>query len=255
MSNRRAERRRRDGGAQRRPRRGGTPRPTSRSGCWRCSSQGRQPAFGRMVAAGGRTRPRSRARTSRPTRRSRRPRTGPPRASRGQGPDARRRGAGLNNAPGGFDAEYDPRLGELTDHDALRRRVQRRHLAGRRRPAKGLEKQLERINALADPIERAEQLAPFRWREGEDPERQGRLHAPASRRRSSPSGAASHQFFLRKKGWSWLGADGHGRPRRSRTSRGRRRRAPDDQARQGARQRQRSARTSSPGRRRTPATR
>ena len=154
-------------------------------------------------------------------------------------------GAGLNNAPGGFDAKYDPGVGRADDHHALRRRVHRRHLAGRRRPPRACEKQLDRAQRAADRAAAPGAARAFRW--PEDKSAEERLDVQDRRRdaRSSPSGAASHEFFLRKKGWSWLGAtvkvdlqvgDKEDDPRR----------APDDQARSRSRRTSRSAPTSSP---------
>jgi outer membrane protein OmpA-like peptidoglycan-associated protein len=112
-------------------------------------------------------------------------------------------GAGLNNAPGGFDAEYDPAAGELTVimrcgvefTDGISR-------AGVARP--GLQTQLDRANALPEPQRRA-RLAQFRWSEDKgDPERAAFKTGVESQIESFWGGR--HEFFLRKSGWSWLGA-------------------------------------------------
>ena len=112
-------------------------------------------------------------------------------------------GAGLNNAPGGFDAEYDPGVGELTIimrcgvefTDGISR-------AGVARP--GLQVQLDRANALPEP-QRSERLAQFRWSEDKsDPERLAFKTGVETQIESFWGGR--HEFFLRKRGWSWLGA-------------------------------------------------
>src|SRR5262249_12403697 len=62
-------------------------------------------------------------------------------------------GAGLNNAPGGFDAEYDPKAGELTI--IMRCAVDFIDGIGRDgKPRKGLEKQAERIKKITSDIKR-----------------------------------------------------------------------------------------------------
>ncbi|HET8952221.1 MAG TPA: OmpA family protein [Solirubrobacteraceae bacterium] len=112
-------------------------------------------------------------------------------------------GAGLNNAPGGFDAEYDPAVGELVIimrcgvefTDGISR-------AGVARP--GLQNQLDRANALPEPQRRA-RLAQFRWSEDKsDPERVAFKSGVETQIESFWGGR--HEFFLRKQGWSWLGA-------------------------------------------------
>ena len=112
-------------------------------------------------------------------------------------------GAGLNNAPGGFDAEYDPAAGELVIvmrcgvefTDGISR-------AGVARP--GLQTQLDRANALPEPQRRA-RLAEFRWSEDKsDPQRVAFKSGVESQIESFWGGR--HEFFLRKRGWSWLGA-------------------------------------------------
>jgi outer membrane protein OmpA-like peptidoglycan-associated protein len=112
-------------------------------------------------------------------------------------------GAGLNNAPGGFDAEYDPATGELVVimrcgvefTDGISR-------AGVARP--GLQSQLDRANAMPEPQRRA-RLAQFRWSEDKsDPERVAFKSGVESQIEGFWGGR--HEFFLRKRGWSWLGA-------------------------------------------------
>jgi outer membrane protein OmpA-like peptidoglycan-associated protein len=112
-------------------------------------------------------------------------------------------GAGLNNAPGGFDAEYDPAAGELVIvmrcgvefTDGISR-------AGVARP--GLQNQLDRANALPEPQRRA-RLAQFRWSEDKsDPDRVAFKTGVESQIEGFWGGR--HEFFLRKRGWSWLGA-------------------------------------------------
>ncbi len=113
-------------------------------------------------------------------------------------------GSGLNNAPGGFDAEYDPKLGVLTV--TMRCAVDFQDGIDKAGVAKkGLEKQLERINKIADPLERETQLGLFRWGEGEDAEDKVNYRSGVEAE-VEPFWSNQHQFFMRKKGWSWLGA-------------------------------------------------
>lgn len=113
-------------------------------------------------------------------------------------------GAGLNNAPGGFDAEYDPKLGELTIImrcgvefvDGISK-------DGVARP--GLEKELEKANALPTEVQRQQRLALFRWGEGEDAVDKTTFRTDVENE-VEPFWSGKHQFFMRKKGWSWLGA-------------------------------------------------
>src|SRR3712207_197081 len=64
-------------------------------------------------------------------------------------------GAGLNNAPGGFDASYDPSLDELTI--TMRCGVEFKDGIGKDgKAAKGLEKELEKIKKLPTEAQRQE---------------------------------------------------------------------------------------------------
>src|SRR4051794_17513615 len=113
-------------------------------------------------------------------------------------------GAGLNNAPGGFDAEYDPKLGELTI--IMRCAVDFVDGIGRDGKArKGLEKQLERINKIKSDIDRQDELAKFQWAQPEDAKEKVEFRKGVERQ-IEPFWSGKHEFFLRKKGWSWLGA-------------------------------------------------
>jgi hypothetical protein len=114
-------------------------------------------------------------------------------------------GAGLNNAPGGFDAKYDPSQDELT----ITMRCAVDWVDGIDKDgnaAAGLEKQLERIRALPTEAQRQEQLALFRWPEAKTAiEKTNFLTGVETT--IEPFWSGNHQFFLRKKGWSWLGAN------------------------------------------------
>src|SRR3954451_455914 len=73
-------------------------------------------------------------------------------------------GAGLNNAPGGFDASYDAPNNELKI--TMRCGVEFKDGIGKDgTAAKGLEKQLENIRKLPTEAARQERLALFRWLE------------------------------------------------------------------------------------------
>ena len=114
-------------------------------------------------------------------------------------------GAGLNNAPGGFDAKYDPSQDELTI--TMRCAVQWVDGIGTDGKAvKGLEKQLERIKALPTEAQRQEQLALFRWPEAKTAVEKTNFMSGVEST-IEPFWSGNHQFFLRKKGWSWLGAN------------------------------------------------
>jgi outer membrane protein OmpA-like peptidoglycan-associated protein len=113
-------------------------------------------------------------------------------------------GAGLNNAPGGFDAAYDPKAGELTI--TMRCAVDFIDGIGRDGTARpGLEKQLERINKIPSDIDRETELAKFRWPEPEDAQEKVDFRQGVEQQ-IEPFWSGQHQFFLRKQGWSWLGA-------------------------------------------------
>jgi outer membrane protein OmpA-like peptidoglycan-associated protein len=113
-------------------------------------------------------------------------------------------GAGLNNAPGGFDAEYDPKLGQLTI--IMRCGVDFVDGIGRDGvPASGLQPELDRINALPTEIERQTELAKFQWPEPDDDIQKVTFRNDVESM-IEPFWSGQHEFFLRKKGWSWLGA-------------------------------------------------
>jgi outer membrane protein OmpA-like peptidoglycan-associated protein len=114
-------------------------------------------------------------------------------------------GAGLNNAPGGFDASYDPANDELKI--TMRCGVEFKDGIGKDGvAAKGLEKQLENIRKLPTEAARQERLALFRWPEAKGAkERVDFKNGVEST--IEPFWSGNHQFFLRKKGWSWLGAN------------------------------------------------
>lgn len=113
-------------------------------------------------------------------------------------------GAGLNNAPGGFDAEYDPKLGELTI--IMRCAVDFVDGISKEGVARrGLEKELEKANALPTEVQRQQRLALFRWGEGEDAVDKTTFRTDVEHE-VEPFWSGKHQFFMRKKGWSWLGA-------------------------------------------------
>jgi outer membrane protein OmpA-like peptidoglycan-associated protein len=113
-------------------------------------------------------------------------------------------GAGLNNAPGGFDAKYVPKDNELTI--VMRCGVEFKDGIGKDgKAAKGLEKELEKIKKLPTEAQRQEKLALFRWPEAKTAkERVDFKNGVEST--IEPFWSGNHQFFLRKKGWSWLGA-------------------------------------------------
>ncbi len=113
-------------------------------------------------------------------------------------------GAGLANAGGGFDAEYDPTAGELTI--IMRCGVEFVDgIAADGTPAAGLEEQAEAIRNLPTEIERQQRLALFRWSpDAADPEKVAFKTGVESQIEGFWGGR--HEFFLRKRGWSWLGA-------------------------------------------------
>ena len=112
-------------------------------------------------------------------------------------------GAGLNNAPGGFDAEYDPAVGELVI--VMRCGVEFVDGISRAGVARdGLQAQLDRANRLPEAQRRA-RLAQFRWSPDKtDPDRVAFMHGVEVQ--IEGFWGARHEFFLRKRGWSWLGA-------------------------------------------------
>jgi outer membrane protein OmpA-like peptidoglycan-associated protein len=113
-------------------------------------------------------------------------------------------GAGLNNAPGGFDATYDPAQNELTI--IMRCGVEfvdGISAAGVARP--GLEKALADANALPTEIERQTRLAAFRWPAGDTAPEKTQFMTDVETT-IEPFWSGRHEFFLRKKGWSWLGS-------------------------------------------------
>ncbi len=113
-------------------------------------------------------------------------------------------GAGLNNAPGGFDAEYDPKTGELKI--IMRCAVDFIDGIGRDgKPRKGLEKQAERIKKITSDIKRQDELAKFQWAAPEDAKEKVDFRKGVEAQ-IEPFWSGKHEFFLRKKGWSWLGA-------------------------------------------------
>ena len=113
-------------------------------------------------------------------------------------------GAGLNNAPGGFDAEYDPGIGELT----IIMRCGVEFVDGIKADgtaAPGLEQAVADIALLPTEIEREQRRALFRWNPDKgDPERTQFKTDVESQIEGFWGG--QHEFFLRKRGWSWLGA-------------------------------------------------
>jgi outer membrane protein OmpA-like peptidoglycan-associated protein len=114
-------------------------------------------------------------------------------------------GAGLNNAPGGFDAAYDPSQDELTI--TMRCAVQWVDGIGKDgKAAKGLEKQLENIKKLPTEAQRQERLALFRWPDAKTAAEKTSFMSGVEST-IEPFWSGNHQFFLRKKGWSWLGAN------------------------------------------------
>lgn len=113
-------------------------------------------------------------------------------------------GAGLNNASGGFDAKYDPKAHELT----IIMRCGVEFVDGITKDgvaADGLEEQLERIRALPTEAERQARLAAFRWAEGDEAEEKVQFKQDVEAT-IEPFWGGQHEFFLRKRGWSWLGA-------------------------------------------------
>ncbi|HET6546949.1 MAG TPA: hypothetical protein VFG79_00740, partial [Solirubrobacter sp.] len=113
-------------------------------------------------------------------------------------------GAGFNNAPGGFDASYDPKAGELTI--IMRCGVDFVDgIAKDGTPAKGLETEAENIKKLPTEIERQTRLALFRWPEPDDAAEKVQYRQDVETI-VEPFWSGQHEFFLRKKGWSWLGA-------------------------------------------------
>ncbi|HEX6024110.1 MAG TPA: OmpA family protein [Solirubrobacter sp.] len=112
-------------------------------------------------------------------------------------------GAGFNNAPGGFDASYDPKAGELT----IIMRCGVEFVDGITKDgvaAKGLEEELEKANKLP-ALEREARLATFRWPEPDDDVQKVTFNKDVEAM-VEPFWSGQHEFFLRKKGWSWLGA-------------------------------------------------
>src|SRR5690349_1434586 len=114
-------------------------------------------------------------------------------------------GAGLGNAPGGFDAAYDPSQDELTI--TMRCAVQWVDGIGKDgKAAKGLEKQLENIKKLPTEAQRQERLALFRWPDAKTAAEKTNFMSGVEST-IEPFWSGNHQFFLRKQGWSWLGAN------------------------------------------------
>ena len=113
-------------------------------------------------------------------------------------------GAGLANAGGGFDAEYDPSAGELKI--IMRCGVEFTDgIAADGTPADGLAEEAEAIRNLPTEIERQQRLALFRWSpDPADPEKVAFKTTVESQIEGFWGGR--HEFFLRKRGWSWLGA-------------------------------------------------
>ena len=112
-------------------------------------------------------------------------------------------GAGFNNAPGGFDAKYDPKAGELT----IIMRCGVEFVDGISKDgvaSKGLEEELEKAKALPRDRARA-RLAAFRWPEEDDAIEKVAFNQDVETT-VEPFWSGQHEFFLRKKGWSWLGA-------------------------------------------------
>ena len=183
------------------------PRSTSPSACSRCSSKVGNAAFGRMVARWAQTQGRTLAREDLPTEAEIKEAeawaaTGP---FEGKDLTPGVGGAGLNNAPGGFDAKYDPSQDELTI--TMRCGVEWVDGIGKDgKAAKGLEKQLEKIKKLPTEAQRQEQLALFRWPEAKTAAEKTTFMTGVEST-IEPFWSGNHQFFLRKKGWSWLGAN------------------------------------------------
>src|SRR4051812_17264861 len=114
-------------------------------------------------------------------------------------------GAGLGNAPGGFDAAYDPSQDELTI--TMRCAVDWVDGIGADgKAAKGLEKQLENIKKLPTEAQRQERIALFRWPTAKTAAEKTTFMSGVEST-IEPFWSGNHQFFLRKKGWSWLGAN------------------------------------------------